>query len=498
MTARPLHEQADVTDPADRRLLALVHPSGWPLPSPGRPYQLVVIGGGTAGLVSAAGAAGLGARVALVERHLMGGDCLVTGCVPSKALIHAAASGGPRGDGAVRSRADRFDAALQRLRALRADIGVNDSAERFRGLGVDVYFGSARFVSPREVAVGERRLRFRRAVIATGSAPRIPSIPGLDASGFLTSESVFELREQPASLVVLGGGPIGCELSQAFARLGTIVTLLSRSSRLLPRDEPDASHIVASALARDGVRIRTGATVQRVERRDGLTCVHLDDGDAIETDALLVATGREPRTADLGLAAAGVAFDADGVRVNDRMQTSNPRIFAAGDVASAHKFTHAADALARLVVQNALFFGRARASGLIVPHATYTSPEVAQVGPTVEAARARGLAVDVLRIPLAHVDRAVIDEESEGFLQLLIAPASGRIVGGTIVAARAGDLCGELSLAVTSGLRIGALGAAIHPYPTTAEAFRKAADAHRRGRLTPVVRRLFGLWFRWF
>jgi pyruvate/2-oxoglutarate dehydrogenase complex dihydrolipoamide dehydrogenase (E3) component len=506
MLPLPLHQTRETDDPHDRRLLERVHPAQWSAPSPRERYHLVVLGGGTAGLVTAAGAAGLGARVALVEQHLMGGDCLVTGCVPSKALIRAADAWHARrahatyGLDAARPAGD-FAAVMTRLRALRADIAVHDSAERFRNLGVDVFLGRGRFVSPDAIEVDGRRLRFRRAVIATGSAPRVPGIPGLAECGYLTNETIFELRQQPRSLLVIGGGAVGCELAQAFARLGTVVTLVARGPRLLSRDEPDAAEIVGAAMAQDGVRVLLEAHVERVAGGVGThacTVRHHGGLENIAAETLLVATGREPRISDLGLQEAQVAHGPDGLAVNDRLQTSNRRVFAAGDVALPIRFTHAADAMARLVIRNSLFFGRARASALVIPHCTYTSPELAQVGPTRATLGTEGREFDQVEVPFSTVDRAVIEGESDGFLRLLLARGTDRILAGTIVGAHAGTLSGELSAAVTGGRRLGELGAAVRPYPTTSEAFRKAADQWQRRRLTPRARRLLARWFRVF
>jgi pyruvate/2-oxoglutarate dehydrogenase complex dihydrolipoamide dehydrogenase (E3) component len=507
MIVRPLHDDLDTTDAHDRLLLDRVRPRAWTNPEPRARYHLVVLGAGTAGLVTAAGAAGLGARVALVEQRLMGGDCLVTGCVPSKALLRAAGARNAQrglqtfGLSAPMPIEGDFGHVMARLRGLRAEIGVHDSAERFRGLGVDVFLGTGRFVSPDAIEVDGRQLRFRRAVIATGSAPRVPPIPGLDDCGYLTNETVFELREQPRSLLVVGAGPVGCELGQAFARLGTQVTLVSRGPRLLSRDEPDAAGIVEASMARDGVRVLLGAELEQVTTTAGVYRCAVRQGrdvEVVSADALLVAAGRVPRVAGLGLDRAGIAHGPEGLEVDDRLRTSNRRVFAAGDVALPIRFTHAADAMARLVVRNALFFGRSRASALVVPRCTYTAPELAQVGLTRAELTRRGTQWDEVEVAFDRVDRSVIDHECDGFLRLLLARGTDRILGGTIVGAHAGTLSGELSAAVTHGWRLGQLGAAIRPYPTISEIFRKASDASQRRRLTPRTRRLFDGWFRLF
>lgn len=492
----------------DRRLLENVRPPGWVNPEPRGRYHLVVVGAGTAGLVTAAIAAGLGARVALVERASMGGDCLNVGCVPSKAVIRAARAwsearhaaerfGGP----AVAGEGD-FAAAMERMRRVRADMSAVDGAARFRGLGVDVFLGEGRFTAPDALEVGGARLGFRRAVIATGARAAAPPIPGLSDVPYLTNETVFSLDRRPAHLVVLGGGPIGCELAQAFARLGTRVTLLEAGERILPHDDADAAEIVAAALARDGVDLRTGAAAERVEPHGGGVRVRpARGGETADVDGshLLVAVGRAPNVEGLGLEAAGVEYDRKvGVTVDDRLRTTSSRIYAIGDVASRYRFTHVADAHARMVVRNALFFGRGKASELVVPWCTYTSPELAHVGMTAAEAARLGGEVHTITIPMREVDRARLDGEEDGFLRVHLKRGSDTVLGATLVAERAGDLVTQLTQAMAAGTGLGTVGEAIFPYPTQAEVIRKAADAWRRTRLTPTAKSAFGLFFRAF
>jgi pyruvate/2-oxoglutarate dehydrogenase complex dihydrolipoamide dehydrogenase (E3) component len=494
-------------DEHNARLVANVHPLDWRNPAPRARYHLVVIGAGTAGLVTAAGAAGLGARVALIERHLMGGDCLNVGCVPSKAVIAAARAwygartaasrfGGPRA-----TDAGHFGPAMERMRRLRADLSVVDSAQRFTGLGVDVFLGQARFCGPDRITVGDAVLRFRRAVIATGARAAVPPVPGLGEAGYYTNETIFSLTERPEHLVVLGAGPIGCELAQAFARLGSRVTVLDRGDRILSRDDADAARIVEASLRADGVSLEFGTQVRRVERTAGGLRVHYVGGDGaavVDGDALLVAAGRAPNVDDLGLDAAGVSVGKRGVIVDDRLRTTNRRVYAIGDVSSRYQFTHVADFQARLVIANTLFFGRGRASRLVIPWTTYTSPEVAQVGLTPEQAERQGVAIETITVPLTHVDRAVLAGETEGFVRVHLRRGTDRLAGVTVVAPDAGDLIAEATLAMTNGLGLSAMGRTIHPYPTVAEAYRKAADLRRRQKLTPVAKRILGLWFRVF
>ena len=496
-------------DPHNRTLVENAHPPGWRNPEPARRYNLVVIGAGTAGLVAAAGAAGLGARVALVERHLMGGDCLVTGCVPSKAVIRSARVVGELQESAAlgvsvpAGMSVDFGAVMERMRRIRAGISPHDSAWRFsRELGVDVFLGHATFTGPDALAVDGTALRFARAVIATGARPGHPSIPGLVEAGFLTSETVFELTERPGHLAVLGGGPVGCELAQAFRRLGAEVTLLSDAGQLLPRDDPDGAEVVRQALLRDGVRLILGARIAGVEHGTARKVVRYRNGSqdgALVADEILVATGRVPNVQELGLEAAGVRHTAEGVVVDDYLRTTNRRIYAAGDVCLRWKFTHAADAAARIVVQNALFglTGRRRVSRLIVPWCTYTDPEAAHVGLNEREARERGVAIDTLVRRFEQVDRALTDGETDGFVKVHVRQGTDRIVGATIVARRAGELISELTLAMVVGVGLDRLSSVIHPYPTLAEAVRHLADQHRRRRLTPFARAALGTWLRW-
>jgi pyruvate/2-oxoglutarate dehydrogenase complex dihydrolipoamide dehydrogenase (E3) component len=505
--AAPLHLPSLPADEHDRRLLAQVHPAGWSNPQPAERYHLVVVGGGTAGLVAAAGAAGLGARVALVERALLGGDCLNYGCVPSKGIIRAARAWHDAADAAARfggpplAGEGDFATAMARMRRLRADLSAHDSARRFANLGVDVFLGEARFAAGDSVEVDGERLRFRRALIATGGRAAAPPIPGLAGAGYLTNESVFSLTELPRRLAVIGAGPIGCELAQTFRRFGSRVTLVEMMPQVLIREDADAAAVVQRSLARDGVDLALDARITGVERRGADRVVRFERrgrAHEVAADEVLVSVGRAPNVEDLGLEAAGVRYGPRGVEVDDRLRTANPRIFAAGDVASKLQFTHAADAQARIVLANALFFGRQKASRLVVPWCTYTDPEIAHVGLYEGEARELGHEVETLTLPLAEVDRAVLDGDGEGFLRLHLAKGRDRILGATLVSRHAGDQLGELYLAVTHGIGLGKIASVIHPYPTQIEVIKKAADAHRRGKLTPRVKRLFDLWFRLF
>jgi pyruvate/2-oxoglutarate dehydrogenase complex dihydrolipoamide dehydrogenase (E3) component len=480
-------------DVHDEALLAEVHPGAWTNPAPKPLYDLVVLGAGTAGLVAAAGAAGVGAKVALVERGLMGGDCLNVGCVPSKALLSSARRAAESG------RPADFPAVMERLRRLRAGLAPNDGARRFAALGVDVFLGEGRFTGPASLAAAGVELRFKKAVVATGARAAVPLLPGLEQAGFLTNETVFTLTELPRRLVVLGGGPIGCELAQAFARLGSRVTLVSSTPRLLPKDAPAAGALVEAALRRDGVDVllrarAVAASASGAERAVRVTV----SGQTRELacERILVATGRRPNVEGLGLEAAGVEYSAEkGVLVDGQLRTGNPRVYASGDVCLDRKFTHAADAVSRLVVQNALFKGRRRVSSLVIPWCTYTDPEVAQVGLSAEAAKEAGVAHRVFDQPLTGVDRAVLEDEAEGFLQVVADP-KGKVLGATLVSRHAGESIGQLTQAVRLGLGMADLAATIQPYPVQADAIRRAGDAWSRARLTPFTKLLLKLLLR--
>ena len=490
-----------------RSLLANVTPpAGWRNPVPRGAYHLLVIGAGPAGLVAARAAARLGAKVALIERHRLGGDCLNTGCVPSKTLIRTARLYaemrnaelyGARPPDEVRV---DFGAAMQRVRRVRERISHVDSVARVVEDGVELYFGSARFIGSDTVEVDGTRLQFKKALIATGSRSTIPRIEGLADAGFLTNESVFDLTALPSRLMVIGGGPIGCELAQAFARFGARTVIAHNEPLFLPKEERDAAQMVSDALARDGVEIHLNSEVVRVrcegERKfvDLLSAGHLS---TVEVDAILTGIGREPCVQGLDLDAAGVACDASGgVQVDDFLRTSNPRIYAAGDVCLEHKFTDTAGASARIALRNALFPGRKRMSALTIPWCTYTDPEIAHVGLYVRQANERGIPVRTFTVPMHTVDRAIADGEEDGFAKIHVRDGSDRILGATVVASHAGEMINGVSLAMVAGVGLRTLADVIHAYPTQAEAFKMAADAYTSTRLTPFLGGLARLWLR--
>jgi pyruvate/2-oxoglutarate dehydrogenase complex dihydrolipoamide dehydrogenase (E3) component len=389
-----------------------------------------------------------------------------------------------------------FGAAMERMRAVRAQIAPHDSAQRFRDVvGVDVFRGDGRFVAGDTLAVDGAKLRFRRAILATGARASAPPIPGLADVGFLTHETVFSLTASPGRLAIVGGGPIGCELAQTFARLGVAVTIFEMGSHLLEREDADAAAIVQSALLRDGVKLVLGCKLQSIARDGAAKVLHYEAANgagSVAVDEILVAAGRAPNVEDLGLEAAGVAYQVGrGITVDDRLRTANPRIFAVGDCCMTWKFTHAADAAAKIAVQNALFFGRKKLSALVMPWCTYTDPELAHVGLSERDAAARGIATDTFTVPLDANDRAVCDGETEGFVRVHVKQGTDQVLGATIVASHAGELLSLLTAAITHRIGLGKIGNTVFPYPTQSEAVKAVANAYTRTRLTPTVKTIF-------
>ncbi|MCC9607013.1 mercuric reductase [Blastopirellula sp. JC732] len=495
--------------PADEYNAALVnhvHPPDWSNPIPSGKYNLIAIGGGSAGIIAALGAAGLGGTSALIERGLLGGDCLNFGCVPSKSLIrsaraaHAFQTAPSYGVNPVCDPRVEFERVMERMRHARADISRHDAAQRFSDMGVDVYLGAAKFTAPDAVQVAGQTLKFARCVIATGGRPQVPPIPGLEESGYLTNETIFSLTKLPARLAVLGLGPIGAEMAQTFRRFGSEVHAIEKESRPLSREEPAASDVIRQQLLREGVHLYFHHLVTRVEKNGDSIRVTIDaagDTQVIEVDAILVALGRRPNVEGLSLDKAGVEFNKKGVIVNDRLQTTNPRIFAAGDIAGSYQFTHAADAMARACLRNSLFYGNERLSNMIMPRTTYTDPEVAHVGLTPAQAQEQGLQIDSYREEMRNVDRAVVDGETAGYAVIHTRRGSGTVVGATIVAPHAGEMIGEVALLMTSGRKLDTLSSVIHCYPTQVEVLKRIADQYRRTKLSPLVKALFQKWLAW-
>ncbi|HUF26188.1 MAG TPA: mercuric reductase [Gemmatimonadaceae bacterium] len=466
-------------------------------------HDLIVIGGGTAGLVMSAGAAGIGARVALIEQDRLGGECLWNGCVPSKALIaaarsaHGARTAGRFGVDASDVQVD-FGRVLEWVSAAQQRIAPHDSPERFRSLGVDVIDGTARFVGERTIRVDGRTMSAKRIVVATGSKPAVPPIDGLADVPHLTNETIFSLDRQPRTLLILGAGPIGLELAQAFARLGTRVRVVEAMPQLLPREDHELAAMLGERLAAEGVEVLLDTKVTRVTR-DGATLrlvAQRGDGTAVtvEGDALLVATGRTSNVASLEAEKGGVETGKSGVVVDERLRTTADGVWAAGDVTGGLRFTHVADFEARLVIRNAFFPFTSRADYSAVPWVTFTEPELAHVGLTENEARERrGDDVRVWRRPFAELDRAIADGEPHGMVKL-VTDRKGRILGGHVLGHGAGNLIGEITLAMKHGIGAGKLGNTVHAYPTYPEAIRQAAEGYYKSRFTGAVRSIA----RWF
>ena len=513
-SADPPHDPSLILpdDEYNRLLAANVHPQAWQNPDPTEKYNLVVIGAGTAGLITAVVAAAVGARVALIEKHLMGGDCLNVGCVPSKAMIRAS-----RSWAAIRQSDEfgihvpdgvRYDfaAVMARVRRLRARISLNDSARRYTSLGVDVFLGEGRFTGSDSVEVAGKTLRFVKAAICTGARAAAPAIPGLHEAGYLTNETIFTLTELPRRIAVIGAGPIGCEMAQAFARFGSQVSLFEQMGHILPREDRDAAEIVQARMKRDGLSFLLDANVSRVEGRGREKVVHCTmnaSSRELTVDEILVGTGRAPNVEGIGLDEVGVAYDSvKGVQVNAGLQTTNPKIYAAGDICFPFKFTHTADMLAQIVIQNALFphpfgLGYASTDSLIIPWCTYTDPEVAHVGMYEQEARSKGIATDTYTFKLDEVDRAILDGEEDGFARVHVKKGTDQILGATIVAAHAGEMISEITVLMKAGKGLGTITSTIHPYPTQAEVIKKVANAWRKTTFTEGKKRFLQKLFAW-
>lgn len=515
-------------DDQNVKLLDNVHPAGWIPPVFDGVYNVIVIGAGAGGLITASGAAGLGAKVALIEANALGGDCLNTGCVPSKALIHSANTAhtlrnsahlkelGISIDGSVNV---DFSTTMKRVRAIRAEISDNDSASRFtRKLGVDVYFGYAKFTSETSVEVNGQTLNFKKAVIATGASPTIPDIPGLsdlyqrslssgptdDASrtAVMTNETFFNMVKLPRRLAVIGTGVIGMELGQAMQRLGASVTMFGRSGSVLPKEDEDLADVIKQQMISDGVEFQlrvqkyveassTGNVSDEGYEEISLKTIEEETETEYLFDAILVATGRKPNVSKLNLELAGVEYDEKmGLQVTDGLQTTNPRIYGVGDCCSEYKFTHAADFMARMVIRNMLFFGSDKVSNLLIPYATYTSPELAHVGLYESDLKRQGITYKTFEKPFSDNDRAICDSATQGLVRVHVEDKSDVILGASIVGKGAGNMISEITLAMQSKTGLGSLASVIHPYPTTTEAIRQIGDIYNRTRLTNTVRQL--------
>lgn len=468
-------------------------------------HDIIVVGGGTAGLVTAAGAAQLGARAALVEARLLGGDCLWTGCVPSKALLAFARGSTAVGPGAPTPRPlggpgspSPWPGAVAWMRAARERIARHDDPDRFRALGVDVVFSPARLAGPDAVETVTGTLRAKRIVIATGAVPATPSIPGLEQIGFINHATAYDRPALPPSLVIVGGGPVGVEFAQLYARLGVRVALVEVQPCLVPREDPDVGRFVRDVLMAEGVAVHTGFRAAAVRAGGAEKSVVALDGQRVTGEEIFVATGRAPNTADLEPGRAGVELDDRGaVRVDSRLATSVRGVWAGGDVVGGLQFTHVAEYHARTIVRNALTPFPTRADHRAVPWVTFTDPEIARVGLTAAEAETGGLRPSVYRVDFESVDRAVVDGTAVGFAKV-VTRRGGRIVGATVVGLGAGELIMQFVLAMRHGLRLRDLLRAVHPYPTMSEIVKRAAEARDRermaGRMGHWLRRAVRWW----
>jgi pyruvate/2-oxoglutarate dehydrogenase complex dihydrolipoamide dehydrogenase (E3) component len=495
------------TKPADHEgdLLRRVRPVDWTDPVAKPLYDLVIVGGGPAGLAAAEWAIRLGLRVALIERHRLGGDSLNTGTVPSKAIIRTA------GVRMIMPRAEEYGApaspdppvdfqtVMARMRRIRSRIAEYHSADRLRAQGVDVFFGSAHFAASNTLMAGDTPIRFKKALIATGSQPQRSSVPGLEEAGYLTSETIFDIASLPRRLAIIGGGPLGCEAAQTFSRLGTHVTLVQDDPKFLPHEERDASQLLSFSLARDGVDTRLNTVVLGVCVENGVKILDTANDDAryrIEADDILLSIGRTPNVGDLGLDAAGIAFDAKtGITVDDFLRTTNPRVYAAGDVCLSLKFTNAAEATARMAVQNAFAAKRRRLSLMTIPWCTYCDPEIAHVGMHVWDASERSVPIKSFTVMMQDVARAITDGQDDGFIKIHVKLGTDKILGATIVAARASEMINEISVAMSTGIGMRKLARVLHTYPAQSDAIRLAALAYTLDEPVSWLQKAYARWF---
>ena len=477
-------------DNDENAFLRRVRPDAWKNPVPRTVYDLAVVGAGPAGLAAAEFAARLGFSVALIERNRMGGNSLNVGSVPSKAIIRTAGiygtmrDAGDFGAPVPSEPALRFHEVMARMRRIRTRISEYHSVHELTALGVDIFFGAARFAGANVLLVGDGPLHFKKALMATGARPRAPDIPRLDETGYRTSATIFEMAALPKRLAVIGGGPLGCELAQAFCRLGSHVTIVQNDPKFLPREERDAAEILSRSMAHDGVEIRLNTTVVGARRERGgkvLETVNNDVKGDIQADEILLSIGRIPNVEELDLKAGGIEFDTvRGIKVDDFLRSSNPDVYAAGDACLALKFTNAAQSSARMAVQNALQNAEQRQGSLIVPWCTFCDPEIAHIGLHVWEARRQSIPIKSFTVMMHDVDRAITDGQDTGFLKIHVAEGSDRILGATIVASRASEMINEMAVIMSAGVGMKALAEVVHTYPAQSEAIVLAAQAYMR------------------
>ncbi|MCK5728484.1 MAG: FAD-dependent oxidoreductase [Methylococcales bacterium] len=463
-------------------------------------YDLCIIGGGAAGLVTAAGAATLGAKVILIEKNRLGGDCLYTGCVPSKTLIHSAAiayainTAANVGLDATLHSVDQTSV-MRHIAKTIETIELNDSPERFRAMGVEVVFTKAEFIDHKHLMVGDRQITARKFVLATGSRPFIPSILGLNKVNYLTNETIFNTTEHIEHLIILGSGAIGCEMAQSFSRLGVKVSLLSHL-KLLPKEDADMSEVIEKQFLADEIRLYLNSRISSIEKSKYDIRVYLNDATVITGTHLLVAAGRQANIENLGLKKAGVDIKNGHLTINKCLRTTNKNIFACGDVAGPYLFTHMAEHQAGIVLRNALFYWPAKAQVKNIPWCTFTAPELARVGLSEKEAQESGLEYRVYSFPFSDVDRAITDAETNGKIKI-ITSRKGKLLGACIVGKQAGELIAEYVLAISRGLNVSDLSQTIHIYPTLAQINRRVADQRFKESLTSTkkrwIKRLFRL-----
>ena len=492
-------------------LIKWAAPQDWVNPIADGVYNMIIIGAGSGGLVVASGAAQLGAKVALIEKSVIGGDCLNVGCMPSKAIIRAAKTLGyiNKGKGfgieAENVTVD-FKKVMEHVYWTRAQIAPHDSAERFTNMGIDVFYGDAQFTGRNTIEIGGQTLEFKKAAIATGSRPVVIPIDGLEETGYITNETLWHMTEQPEAMAIIGGGPIGAEMAQAFARLGTKVTLIDVSSQILGREDRDAAEIVQAAMLKDGVEILLEANTKRVYSQDGQKVLEIEvkgETQHLLVDEILLSVGRAPNLEGLNLEAAGVDYHKKGLVVDDYLQTTNEDIYGVGDVALKYQFTHAAGHSAAIVVQNALFAdfvplvsnaAKRKVSDLIMPWATYTDPEVAHVGAYPHDLDEQGVEYDTYQVGADVNDRAIAEAATDGFIKVHVKKGGDKILGATIVGSVASELLSEIAIAMKYNLGLGKLRSVIMPYPTQSEIIQKVANEQAKTLITPGRQRILGGW----